>query len=146
VQTHPEENMRCKVMVIELTEKQESYLVHPELEGDLFEEGVYKELITTIDRHGNVSLWPIRLESPDGQLDDWSRSAAAAALSAQTQWTRIVSNRQLGAYEIFTATGDLPPPQWPDKSFEELCEIAFPDDRRIHTLEHPAVRQLRGEE
>jgi hypothetical protein len=50
----------------------------------------------------------------------------------------------LGAYEVFEATGDLPPPEWPDLPFQELVRIAF-RDRFITDPGHPVLRRLRGE-
>jgi hypothetical protein len=49
----------------------------------------------------------------------------------------------LGAYRFYYAEGQLPDPIWPDKSFEQILEIAF-RDRIIKTEDHPVVRRLRG--
>ena len=61
-----------------------------------------------------------------------------------TRWVRVASNRQLGAYEVFEATGSLPEPEWPAESFEHIFRVAF-QDHYIESVEHPAVRRLRGE-
>jgi hypothetical protein len=42
------------------------------------------------------------------------------------------------------ATGPLPDPNWPDLTFQEIFDIAI-RDRKIDSLDHPVVRQLRGE-
>lgn len=57
---------------------------------------------------------------------------------------KLVANKALGAYEFVKARGDLGEPQWPEKSYRELLEIAF-RDRLIATLEHPVIRELNGE-
>ena len=66
-----------------------------------------------------------------------------AAQLAQTQWIRVAANMSLGGYETFIATGDLPEPEWPDKTMQEIMDIAF-KDRYISSTDHPVVRRLRG--
>ena len=66
------------------------------------------------------------------------------AQEAMTEWVRVGANMSLGAYEVFIATGKLPEPEWPNLSFEELLGIAF-RERFIRSLDHPALRCLRGE-
>jgi len=104
---------------------------------------VPKMLLTAVTRQGNVFLWPIRMPDEMGRLDEWNRSGLAAAKLAEKQWIRLAANRSLGAYETFIATGDLPAPEWPDKTFRELLRIAF-RDKYIDTLDHPVVKRLRG--
>ena len=53
------------------------------------------------------------------------------------------SNMSLRAYEIFQAENNIPDPQWPEQPFSELIRIAF-RDRLINTIDHPAVKRLRG--
>ena len=58
-------------------------------------------------------------------------------------WIRMKSNMSLRAYEIFQAENSIPDPTWPEQSFGELLRIAF-RDRLINTIDHPAVKRLRG--
>ncbi len=58
-------------------------------------------------------------------------------------WVRVSANMALGAYEIFKATADLPEPEWPEVSFQEVLEIAF-RDRFIGDFDHPVLQRLRG--
>ena len=66
-----------------------------------------------------------------------------AGLCHLKQWIRLAANRTLGAYETYVATGDLPEPEWPEKSFQDLLRVAF-RDRYVDTLDHPVVKRLRG--
>ena len=66
-----------------------------------------------------------------------------AAELARTKWVRVQANMTLGAYEV-TYAEHLPDPEWPDVPFQELLRIAF-KDRYIDSLDHPVLRQLRGE-
>ena len=59
-------------------------------------------------------------------------------------WTRMTANMSLGAYEVFTATGEIPKPNWPEESFQTILKIAF-KDRMISDREHPVLKRLRGE-
>ena len=103
-----------------------------------------KVLFTAMNRQGVVFLWPVRLPGEDGRSYAWHRSALDAANLAMSGWVRIVANMNLGAYEVFEATGELPEPEWPEKDFQSLVDIAF-KDHYIRELDHPALRRLRGE-
>jgi hypothetical protein len=50
----------------------------------------------------------------------------------------------LGAYDIYDAGSELTDPEWPELEFQKILEIAF-KDRFITSMDHPAVRRLRGE-
>ena len=52
--------------------------------------------------------------------------------------------RDLGGYEMQRAKGDLGEPQWPEKSFRDLLEIAFRHNL-IDRPDHPVIRELAGE-
>ena len=45
---------------------------------------------------------------------------------------------------MFRAKGDLGEPQWPEKSFRELLEIAF-RSYLIDRPDHEVIRELAGE-
>ncbi len=146
VQTHPEDSYRLQTAVLELKEEREVYLVAPELRPELATESTFvpKILFTAMTRQGVLFLWPIRLPGPDGKLDEWNRSALEAATMASDRWVRVAANMHLGAYEVFTASADLPDPDWPDTPFSELLRVAF-RDHYIESLDHPVLKRLRGE-
>ena len=60
-----------------------------------------------------------------------------------SHWIRVAANMNLGAYEIFEASGNLSEPSWPDLSFEEVLRIAF-RNRIVDSPDHPIVRRLKG--
>jgi hypothetical protein len=143
VRVHPDEGMRFPTPVLELKTEKETYLVTPDLWGELREELIPKILFTTMNRQGVLSLWPIRLPDQDGRIDDWNRSALEAAQVAMREWVRVTSNRSLGAYEVFQTNATLPEPEWPDVDFQTILRVAF-KDRFIRDLDHVVVRRLRG--
>ena len=143
VRTHKDSVYRLDTAVLELKDERETYLVNPALRAELQGELITKSLILTINRQNILSLWPIRLPSEDGRLDNWNTSAAEAAVMAQDKWVRVSSNMALGAYDIFEATGEIPEPEWPDMPMSEILEIAF-RGRYIDSLEHAVLKKLQG--
>lgn len=142
----PGEEYRLQTVVLELKEEREIYLVSRALWDKLSTENCFspRVVFTAINRQGTLFLWPIRLPRPDGRQDNWSASALEAAKMGMNKWTRMTANMNLGAYEVFTATGTIPEPEWPDEPFEEILRIAF-KDRFIEGHDHPVLKRLRGE-
>jgi len=144
IRVHPDESYRLQTAILELKEDRENYLISPDLWHELPGEVTPKILYTTVNRQGVCFLWPVRLADEAGRLDEWNRSAHKAAQLSMGIWVRVASNRSLGAYEIFTPTGELPEPEWPEISFQEILRIAF-GDYQINSLDHPVLKRLRGE-
>jgi hypothetical protein len=144
VRVHPSDEYRLETAVLELKEERETYLVAPDLWPELPSELTPKVLLTTINRQGVLSLWPVRMPGEDGRLDEWNASALEAAEMARGRWVRVVANMSLGAYEVYEATGDLPDTEWPDLPFAEILKVAF-KGHYITEINHPVIRRLRGE-
>ncbi len=143
VRVHPNDNFAFQAGILEIKDENEIFIVDKNLLHELPGEIVPKILVTTINRQGTLSLWPIKLPDNDGRIDQWNHSAMDAASRAKKQWIRMAANRNLGAYEIFVATGDLPEPEWPDMDMQAILNIAF-RDRIIKNMDHSAVKRLRG--
>ena len=73
-----------------------------------------------------------------------SHSMLLPDLAARGRWIRLVPNMSLGAYEIYEASGEIPEPEWPELSLQEILQIAF-KGRYITQDDHPVIRHLRGE-
>jgi hypothetical protein len=56
----------------------------------------------------------------------------------------MAANMTAGYYEHFEPATDLPDPEWPTLTFPEILRTAF-RDRMGSDLDHPLVRQLRGQ-
>jgi hypothetical protein len=124
-------------------ERDEIYLVAPDLWPDLTGELTPMVLFTAINRQGVLFLWPVRLPGEDGRHNPWHASALDAAKRAETHWVRVQANTSLGAYEMYEAAGSLPEPDWPPLSMAEIVKVAF-RGRYIPALDHPVIRRLRG--
>ena len=143
IRVHPDPEWRLETAVLELKDERETYLVDPEMWPDLPGELVPKVLFTAMNRQGVVFLWPVRLPEEDGRGNAWHRSALEAANLAMTGWVRIAANMNLGAYDVFEATSELPEPEWPEKDFRSLLETGF-KDHFVRSLDHPVIRRLSG--
>ena len=144
VRVHPGGAWRFQAAILQLKDDGECYLVVPMLYSELVDEVRPKILYAAISRDGSPFLWPVNAPGVDGRLDNWSESAHVAAQMAQTHWVRLIANRTVGAYDVMQATNLADEPQWPEKSFEEIVQIAF-KGRIIESLDHPIIKRLRGE-
>jgi hypothetical protein len=144
IRVHPDPAFRLETAVIEVKDENETYLVEPHLWSDLPTELSPKILFTAINRQGVLFVWPVRLPGTDGKSNPWNDSALNAADMAMKRWIRLASNRSLGAYEIYEATGDLADPVWPEISFQKIIDIAF-KNHYIDSVDHPVVKRLLGQ-
>lgn len=123
----------------------DTYLVLPEVQDLVVHELRRVRLFVAINKRGTVFLWPAKLPREDNDAGRrWAETALQAAEQAKTLWVKMHGSKDLGGYEIFRAKGDLGEPQWPEKSFRDLIEIAF-RDRLIDRADHPVIRELAGE-
>ena len=66
IRVRSEEEYQYSTGVLELKEERETYLVDPDLWSELPGEIVPKILLTTINKQGVLTIWPIRLPGEDG--------------------------------------------------------------------------------
>ena len=132
---------RMPVAMIVLKEEGESYVVQTSLAAGLTDDVVNFELVTAINRQGMVFLWPLRIPNSSG--DAWAHSAIVACARAETHWVKTRANRQVSAYDVFEAEGELGEPEWPEESFDALFRIAF-RDRVITSIDHSVIQKLKG--
>jgi hypothetical protein len=126
-------------------QSRETYLVEPRLWSSLPGEIRPIVLLVVIGRDSPVPyLWPCVLPGTDGRPNRWHESALEAARLAEERWVRVVADMTAGCYVPYVAQSDLPDPEWPDQSMDDLLRLAF-HDRFIGELDHPVLRRLRGE-
>jgi len=119
------------------------YAVGPDVAPLIADQTRLTQLRLAVTSQAVPYLVPTPLAGPDGRQNPWHLSLARAMEMAETHWIRISANMQRGGYDVFEAIGQLPAPQWPAESFEELLEIAF-RGRLITSEDHPLVQQLLG--
>lgn len=140
----PGEDWRIQTAIFEAEEGREIYLVDRALWTDLAGEIHPALLLVCVNRAGDLFLWRAKLPGEDGRSNTWTESALRIAAAAERQWARMVANMGAGLYEHYQPAIDLPDPEWPALTLPEILRIAF-RDRFITTLDHPLVRQLRGQ-
>jgi hypothetical protein len=141
--THPSEDMQFNAMLLAPKGTQETYLMSQYVAGQLSELIKPVTLVLVIDRQSNLRLVPVPFPGPDGQRNPWHQSLLDALTLAQTSWLRINANMSGGGYDVFQAMGQLPEPEWPNHTMDEIIKIAF-RGRIINDLEHPVVQGLFG--
>lgn len=142
VRTGPEFRLPCAIL--EIKDEREFYLVTPDVLPVLAEDIRQVELRLCQNRQGVSFMWPVPMPSPDGRTNPWYESARDAANLAEEGWIRMIAVMAEGSYSIYRATGDIPAPQWPDKTLQDVLQLAFKDGKLIDTEDHPIVRQLNG--
>jgi len=130
--------------VLELKEDGDTYLVHEALHAELVGEPAFVavRLVPAVTDNGVAFFWPVRLPDASGKINSWHESAARAAELARERWVRLVADRTLGGYQVFTAQFEREP-QWPKQSQAELLKIAF-QGRLLESTDHPVVKRLKG--
>jgi hypothetical protein len=144
IRVHKDPKFCFQTAVIELKSKNETYLVSPKFWSQLSKEIIFVMIFTAIDRQGNVFFWKIRLPDSDGKHNEWHKSAFSAASCAMDNWVRVAANQSAKGYDVTKSTAKLEEPEWPDLTFDEMFKIAF-KDRFIDSLDHPVLKELRGE-
>jgi hypothetical protein len=145
VRVHPDYVLDTLLLERDSGMDKECYLVDGGIQHLVLPELRRTRLFVAITKRNTVFLWPIKLPL---EGNDSGRRVADTALQgaeqAKATWVRLVWNRELGGYEMLRAKGDLGTPQWPDKSFRDLLEIAF-RHHRIDRADHDVIRELAGE-
>jgi len=141
---NPDPNWRMPVALIEVKEDRENYLVSPKVYPDLAGECLPKFLITCQTKAATPFMWPIRMPGADGRLDQWNQSALRIVNEYAGRWIRVAANMGLGAYEVYIAEAEFPPPVFPSEGFHSLLKKAFAG-KIIETLDHSVVKMLRGQ-
>ena len=144
VRVHPDQAFWFECAILKLEDEQRPFLVTPEIASLIVQDIKLVVLRLTIDRQGNLSLWPIPPVPKEGEENTWNHSQRLAASLAEQTWIRLTSNRATGSYEPLKAKGEIPEPVWPDKTLEEILEIAFGDAHIIEERNHPALQRLWG--
>jgi hypothetical protein len=145
VRVRPGEEWRFSTGTFTQKDLRETYMVAPELWSTLPGEIQPTLLVIAMARQSAVPfVWPCSLPGADGRPNRWHESAIEAARLAESQWVRVVADMAAGFYVPYAAQGDLPDPIWPDMTLSDLLRLAF-GQRFISDLNHPVLRQLRGE-
>jgi hypothetical protein len=115
------------------------YLVTPAALQYFYAPPPTKMLVLTVNQNGSFFLWPV----PTDDRNTWNDSARKAYQLAKTDWVKLVGDRGASLYNTYMAEGELPPPRWPDRSYWELVDLAFPSSKVVDSAEHAVVHKIR---
>ena len=138
------ESGQFECAILKLEDDDRPYLVLPEIAHMIISDIKKVTLKLTMDRQGNVLLWPIPTRPVEGNDNIWNETQRDAAKLAEKKWIRLTSNRDLGCYEATEAKGEYPEPVWPELSMDEILKIAFGSAHVLMDYEHPALQKLWG--
>lgn len=144
VRAHQSEEFQVPVAVIEDNDNGVTYIVTPEIATEFSSDVKLVGLCLAVNRQGSPFFWKYPLPDSEGRENLWNISHREAIAAARNDWVKMVSNRNLGAYECHIAAGVNSDPQWPDLNLQQLLEIAF-RGRLISSNDHILLRQIRGE-
>lgn len=143
IQIHPA--WYQEVAAVDLGDRSGIYVVHRKLQEELVDEIIPVGLFVGLTKQGSLFVLPVKLAGRNGKMHDASRSALLAIEIAKTAWVRIQWNDETKSYDVRKRRQPLSPPVWPAMTFEQIITVAL-SDRVIDALDHPAVRELRGED
>jgi hypothetical protein len=141
--SHTNDAMQFNAMLLAPKGSQENYLVTHQVAGHIPELVKSVTLMLVIDRQNNLRLVPVPLPGPEGQRNPWHQTLLDAITLSKTNWLRINANLGNGGYDVFQAQVELPDPEWPDHTIDEIIKVAF-RGRIINDLAHPVVQGLLG--
>ena len=144
VRVNPHSDNKLDCAILKLEDEERKYLVTPHIVQVIIQDVKFVVLSLAIDRQGNVFLWEVPPVSVEGRENIWNQSQRQCANMAENKWIRLQSNTSSGSYDAQVAEGEIPEPIWPTLSFDEILNIAFPPTHIIDSLDHPALRKLRG--
>ena len=139
-----QESSQFECAILKLEDDDRPYLTSPEIAQMIIHDIKKVTLKLTMDKQGNVLLWPIPPRPVEGNDNIWNETQRDAAKLAEKKWIRLTSNRELGCYEAIEAQGEQPEPVWPELSMDEILKIAFGSTHVITDQEHPALQKLWG--
>ena len=93
---------------------------------------------------GQLFLWPVPVPPVEAGAEHQAHVTHRAAAERATEvWLSI--RYKGGIYMTTEATEEVPPdPDWGERTFDELLDVAFPEDNRIGDLNHFVARKLMG--
>jgi hypothetical protein len=124
-----------------------TYLLARDLWAEYSAEITPVVLYVCVNRQGDLFVWRVKLPGPDGRTNTWTDSALQIAKGAETMWSRMRADMSAGMYSHYVIKEEAVPtePAWPaDLTLTEIIKIAF-RGRLIETVDHPVLRELRGE-
>lgn len=129
-------------------EGRDPYIVAPEIaEKKQEEEDTLRPVLIVrfVTMAGEEGLWPVKIDPTDGKGNAWNKSARGILEIAESgKWVRIVSLKKHFRHQVSKKTLEEVPPQFTDRTFDDLIDLAFPKDRVVDSLDHEIWEALKN--
>jgi hypothetical protein len=143
--THPDKENEWK-LAWTITFEDVMYLVHPKV-ADVKRMSERKvrplQLVRCVNVKGREQIWPLKLDRPGKKRNECNASALMVAELMCNEWLMLIYDDESKTY---FGRRPVPPitdePKWTRRTFQQLRDLAFPEDHRIATLEHEVWRKL----
>jgi hypothetical protein len=141
----PGEENCFTTILYEDRETRENYFVTPAMIPILraISDVAVVSLVQFMTKQKVLGIFPLKLATDSTMRNGWQDTAMLAAQMAKSKWIRMQADMALSGYRVFSATGNLGEPEWPNTPFNELLDIAF-KDRVIASEDHPVFNKLLG--
>lgn len=143
--THPDKDNEWK-LAWTITYDDVTYLVHPKVaEVKRASERRIRPLLLVrcVNVKGREQIWPLKLDRPGKKRNECNASAQMVAELMRHEWLMLVYDEETKTYfgrrPVPAITDE---PKWTPRTFQQLRELGYPEDRRINTLEHQVWRKL----
>jgi hypothetical protein len=153
IRVSPDEKHRVELAMLELDAgaggDRQLFVVHPSIlpaVADL--PGLDQRIVLLcVARPENTPfLWPLKApKAKNGRKESWSLSALEIARRAMKEWLRVTPNMAMGCYVATISKANWPEPKWPDLTMNDMLRRALGDGGVITSIDHPAIKALRGE-
>jgi hypothetical protein len=101
-------------------------------------------LVRFVTMTGEEGLWPLKLNPSDGRSNSWNTSALNILSIAEKGWVRMLSLKKEYGYQKSKKTLEETPPQFSDRTFDELVDAAFTEGQTVTSLDHPIWEELKN--
>ena len=143
--TYPDKDNEWK-LAWTITFEDVTYLVLPKVaEVKRLSERKIRPLlhVRCVNVKGREQIWPLKLDRPGKRRNECNASALMVAERMREEWLMLVYDDETKTY--FGRRPETPitdQPKWTRRTFQQLRDLAYPEDQRIATLEHHVWRKL----
>jgi hypothetical protein len=117
-------------------EGRDPYIVAPAIAKQKEEDTIRPVLIVRyVTMAGDEGLWALKLDRQDQKSSPWNTSAMHILEFAESSWVRMMNAKKHYRHQKSHKTFEEVPPQFTNRSFNELINIAF-KDRVVTSLDH----------
>ena len=115
------------------------YIVAPAIAKLRQDEDVIRPLLLVryVTMAGDEGLWPVKLDLGEGKANPYNKSARAILdMASADKWVRMISAKGHYRFKVSPHDFDETPPQFSDRTYDQLVNLVFSPDRVVTTLDH----------